>query len=121
MESKKRSLVVVTGRPTKDRKQVAARENEKIALELSDRECELIVKHTFAGDELTRRLRIVSPPGEPPVYRFTLDDLDELVGYVAAEARHAKVKKLQKELRRLYDRVATVLESYADEDGRPMG
>jgi hypothetical protein len=121
MESKKRSLVVVTGRPTKDRKQVAAHENEKIALELSDRECELIVKHTFTGDELTRRLRIVPPPGEPPVYRFTLDDLDELVGYVAAEGRHAKVEKLEKELRRLYDRIATIVKSYSEEDDRPMG
>jgi hypothetical protein len=121
MGSKRRSLVVVPGRPTKDSKQVAAHENEKVVLELSDRECELIVKHTFAGDELTRRLRIVPRPGEPPVYRFTLDDLDELAGHVAAEANHAKVKKLEKELRRLYDRIAKVLESYADEDDRPMG
>ena len=121
MESKKRSLVVVPGRPTKDRKQVAVHENEKVALELSDRERELIVKHTFAGDELTRRLRIVPRSGEAPVYRFTLDDLDDLAGYVAAEANHAKVKKLEKELRRLYGRIATILESYADEDYGPIG
>jgi plasmid stabilization system protein ParE len=44
-----------------------------------------------------------------------LDDLDELAGYVAAEANHAKVKKLEKELRRLYSRIAEVLESYTDE------
>ena len=119
MARKKRSLLAVLGIPTKDRKQVA--DDEKVALELSDRERDLIVKHTFAGDGLTDRLRIVPGPGEPPLYRFTLDDLDELAGYVAAEANHAKVKKLEKELRQLYARIAVVLESYTDEDGGLTG
>jgi len=52
------------------------------------------MKHTFAGSDLTDRLRIVPSPGRRPLYLFTLDDLDELAGYVAAEANHAKVKKL---------------------------
>ena len=64
----------------------------------------------------TGRLRIVPRPGELPVYRFTLDDLDELAGYVAAEANHAKIRKLEKELRRLYARIAALLESYTDEN-----
>jgi len=59
----------------------------------------------------------VPAPGRPPSYRFTLDELDELAGYVAAEANHAKVKKLKKELRGLYARIAAVLESYTDEPG----
>jgi hypothetical protein len=84
-------------------------------LELSDLERELILKHTFANDELTSRLRIVRQPDEPPVYRFTLDDLDELTGYVAAEANHAKDKKLGKQLHRLCARIAAVLQSYTDE------
>ena len=75
------------------------------------------MKHTFAVNELTDRLRIVPSPGRRPCYRFTLDDLDELAGYVAAEANHAKVKKLEKELRRLYGRIAEVLESYTKEPG----
>ena len=76
------------------------------------------MKHTFAGNNLTDRLRIVPSPGRRPFYRLTLDDLDELAGYVAAEANHAKVKKLEKELRRLYSRRADVLESYT---GEPYG
>jgi hypothetical protein len=101
------------GIPVKDRKQITP--DEKVPLELSDRERDLILKHTFANDELTGRLRIMRRPGEPPVYRFTLDDLDELAGYVAAEANHAKDKKLEKQLHRLYARIAAVLESYTDE------
>ena len=96
----------------KHRKQIAV--GEKVPLELTERERDLIINHTFADHSLTDRLRIVPGPGRRPFYRFTLDDLDELAGYVAAEANHAKVKKLEKELRRLYGRIADVLESYTD-------
>jgi predicted ATP-dependent endonuclease of OLD family len=97
----------------KDRKQI--RPDEKVPLELSERE--LILKHSFADEELTGRLHIAPRPNEPPIYRFTLDELDELAGYVAAEANHANDKKLQKEWERLYARLAAVLESYPDQDG----
>lgn len=103
----------IFGRPEMHRKQIAA--GEKVALELTERERDLIIKHTFAGNNLTDRLRIVPSPGQRPFYCFNLNDLDELAGYVAAEANHAKVKKLEKELRRLYSRIADVLESYTDE------
>jgi len=101
--------------PVKHRKQIAV--GEKVPLELTERERDPIMKHTFAGNKLTDRLRIVPSPCRRPCYRFTLHDLDELAGYVAAEANHAKVKKLEKELRRLYGRIAEVLESYTKEPG----
>ena len=97
----------------KRRKRIAV--GEKIPLELTERERDLIMKHTFAGNNLTDRLRAVPSPGQRPFYRFTLDDLDELAGYVAAEANHAKVKKLEKDLRQLYSRIAETLESHTDE------
>lgn len=97
----------------KRRKRIAV--GEKIPLELTEPERDLIRKHTFAGNNLTDRLRVVPSPGQRPFYRFTLDDLDELAGYVAAEANHAKVKKLEKELRQLYSRIADALESHTDE------
>jgi hypothetical protein len=97
----------------KHRKRIAV--GEKIPLELTERERDLIMKHTFASNNLTDRLRVVPRPGQRPFYRFTLDDLDDLAGYVAAEANHAKVKKLEKELRQLYRRIADALESHTDE------
>lgn len=97
----------------KHRRQITI--GEKIPLELTERERDLIMKHTFAGRNLTDGLRVVPSPGKRPLYRFTLDDLDELAGYVAAEANHAKVKKLEKELRQLYGRIADALESHTDE------
>jgi hypothetical protein len=95
-----------------NRKRIAV--GEKIPLELTERERDLISNHTFAGNNLTDRLRVVPRTGQRPFYRFTLDDLDELAGYVAAEANHAKAKKLEKELRQLYSRIADALESYTD-------
>jgi hypothetical protein len=97
----------------KHRKQIAV--GEKIPLELNDRERDLIMNHTFAGSELTDRFCIVSDSGRSPSYRFSLDELDDLSGYVAAEANHAKVKHLEKELLALYARIAAILESYTDE------
>jgi len=100
-------------RSPQERKQI--RPDEMVPLTLNDRERELIMQHTFAGDELTARLRIVRESGEPATYAFNLDDLDDLAGYVAAEANHAKDKKMQKQLQALYDRIATLLESFTDE------
>ena len=74
------------------------------------------MKHTFAASNLTDRLRIVPSPSRRPFYRFTLDDLDELAGYVAAEANHTQDKKQRKEWDQLFSRISAVLESYTDED-----
>ena len=90
--------------------------DEKVPFDLNDRERELIQQHTFAGDDLTRRLRIVSRAGKSAVCRFTLGELDVLAGYVAAEANHAKDKKLKKQLAALFGRIWAVLQSYTDED-----
>jgi hypothetical protein len=61
-------------------------------------------------------VRSVPKPNEPTTYRFTLDDLDELAGCVAAEANHTRSKKQQKEWDQLYDRISAVLGSYTDEE-----
>lgn len=102
-----------------DRIRKRVRPGEKVPLTLSHRERELILEHTFADDDLTTPLRVAPASGKTPVYSFTLDDLEELMGYVAAEANHAKDKKLQKELGRLFARMEDVLESYTDEDDGP--
>lgn len=97
------------------KKRIRIRPDEKVPLELNERERELILEHTFADDELTNRLGIVPRKDTPPIFRFTLDDLDELGSFVAAEANHTKDKKLREELDRLFDRIQTTLDSYTDE------
>jgi hypothetical protein len=96
------------------------RPSAKVSVPLNRRERELILEHTFADDELTVRLRTAPTSNKTAVYAFTLDDMEELMGYVAAEANHAKDKKLQKELDRLFARMEEVLNSYTDEDDGPV-
>jgi hypothetical protein len=86
----------------------------KVTLELTERERELILKHSFAPDELTRQLRVV-PLGKSMNVRYTLDDLDDLAGYVAAESNHAQNRKLHKEWQSIFAKIAAILESYTDE------
>jgi hypothetical protein len=99
--------------PRKER--VRIKPDETVLLELNERERELI-QNTFADDDLTGRLRVVPKTGERPVFRFTLDDLDELAGFIASETNHAKNKKLKKEWDHLYGRIEAVLEDYTDQD-----
>lgn len=113
MNSRRNKAFFKSGYP-RERKRI--RPDERVPLDLNDRERELILQHTFTDDRLTRRLRIVPSSGESSTYRFTLDDLDDLAGFLAAEANHAKDKKLQKQLARVFDRIRAVLESYTDQD-----
>lgn len=89
--------------------------NETVPLELNERERELILSHTFADESLTKRLRVVPKRGERPIFRFSLDDLDELVGFLAAEANHAKNKILREQLDQLCERIEATLNKYTDE------
>ena len=84
----------------------------KVSLTLRQRK--LILDHTFADDELTNRLKIATVEGTRIAVGYTLDELDALHGYVAAEANHCKDRKLQKELDTLFVKLMKTLESYDD-------
>ncbi|MDH3472586.1 MAG: hypothetical protein OEM59_02745 [Rhodospirillales bacterium] len=88
---------------------------EKVPVVLSAEERRLIVDHTFAGPDLTSPLETATVSGTQFTVRYTLDDLEELLGYIAAEANHTPDRKLRGRLDRLYDRLQTIEASYVDE------
>ena len=90
------------------------KEGEKVAVRFRPRERQLVLDHTFAGPDLTAALRRAQLTKGRHVVRYTLGDLDELLGYVAAEANHATDRKLRKELDALYARLRRGMESYDD-------
>lgn len=96
------------------RQRIPIKANATVPLELNQRERDLIISHAFADESLTNRLQEVPQPGQRPVFHFTLDELDELVGDVAAEANHAKNKVLQEQLDQLCERIEAVLSKYTD-------
>ncbi|MDQ2841763.1 MAG: plasmid pRiA4b ORF-3 family protein [Acidobacteriota bacterium] len=104
-----RSLIHSGRLPRKERPLVGP--EDRIPLPLSARDRELIVEHSLAEEELTERLRLDPEAGKSPVFYFTLDELEDLIGYVAAEANHSS-KKVQKEWDVLYDRMAATLDNY---------
>lgn len=89
--------------------------DEGVALKLSIGDRELIIDHTFAGPDLTDRLAAAAPVRSRITVYYTLSELEDLQGYIAAEANHAKNRQIQRELYKLYDRIKGVEESYADE------
>ena len=87
---------------------------QRVEVSFSPRERALVLEHTFTGPELSAALRRAQLEAGKYVIRYTLDDLDELLGFVAAEANHSTDKKLRKELDELYARIRRQMESYND-------
>ena len=48
------------------------------------------------------------------VGNYTLADLEDILGYLAAEANHTEDRKLRGELDVFYDRLSAVQQSYDD-------
>lgn len=102
------------------RKQV--RRGELISISLSAQERDLILSHTFLDGELERRIRVARTNNSVLLVSLTLDDLDELIGYVAAEANHALERRLAGELGELYDRLRRIEDDHSDdESAAPRG
>lgn len=89
--------------------------DEGVRLKLTVAERDLIVDRTFAGPELTDRLAAAVAVRSKITVFYTLSELEELQGHIAAEANHAKSRKIQRDLYKLYDRIRIIEESHADE------
>ena len=87
---------------------------QPIEVAITPRQRSLILEHAMVGPEVTGPLRMAVVKGKKLIVKLTLDDLDEIIGYIAAEANHTDDKKLQKELDHLYERLKTTMESYDD-------
>jgi hypothetical protein len=94
-------------------------EDERVPVRLSKSQRDLILNHTFAGEELTEPLAGAPLVGTRVLVRYTLSDIDDLMGYVAAEANHCKDPKLRSKLEQLYDYLCTFEDKYEDELSAP--
>jgi hypothetical protein len=61
---------------------------EQIEIKFTKQERELIIDHTFAGPDLTNNLKISEIKGMHLIAKYTIYHLDELIGFIAAEANH---------------------------------
>jgi hypothetical protein len=72
----------------------------------------LILDHTFADPWLTKLLKLAEIKGKHLVVKYPIHDLDDLLGFIAAEANHTEDRKLEKQLDRLFDKLTRILEKY---------
>lgn len=63
---------------------------------------------------MTDRLQLAPVKGTKVAVKYTLDDLEELLGYIAAEANHTENVKLEKQLDKMWGRLQKKMESYDD-------
>ncbi len=85
----------------------------KLPVRLTSHERDLIRDQTFCDPDFAR-LAVVE--GQAIRVDLSLDDIEEIQGYVAAEANHTKNKTLQKELDRLFGKLQIYLDTYDDQD-----
>ncbi len=94
--------------------------DEKVAVELTLEQRDLILNHTLADPDLTAALGLIAVTGKRIVVGYTLSDIEELMGFVAAEANHTKDRKLERKLDELWGYLRTFEDQYEDELSAPQ-
>ena len=85
----------------------------KIPVRLSMLQRDLIRNHTFyPGDHL----KLALMDGKGVRLELTLGDIEDIQGYVAAEANHCEDPKLRKRLDALFEKFQVALDSYDDQE-----
>ena len=97
------------------RKQI--KPDEKVGLKLTIAERKLILNDLIGVDQEYIQTIQDTPPGKP--IHFTLNDLDNLSGCIAAEANHTTDKRLEKKLDRVFEKFQGLLDQYTDEEPAP--
>ena len=90
----------------------------KINLSIEDRD--LIMQHAFPSPELEAKLRFGLREGKLLTFSLDWDDVEDLAGCVAAEANHAKDRKLRRQLERLSDHIEDALRKQAGRSAEAM-
>jgi hypothetical protein len=84
----------------------------KLPVKLTLRERDLIRDETFCEPDFAK-FSVVE--GKGITVNMSLDDIEEVQGYIAAEANHTGNRKLQKELDRLFGKLQVYLDTYDDQ------
>ena len=65
----------------------------------------MINDHTFADPGLTKRQKIAEIKGKHLFVKHLIHDLDDLLGFIAAEANHTDDKRIGKKLDRRFTKL----------------
>ena len=90
------------------RKRKVISRGAKLPVKLTTRERDLIRDHTFFDQDIES---LCVANGKGVRLEMSLDDIEYLQGFVAAEANHCDSRKLEKELDSLSDKLQLFLDS----------
>jgi len=82
----------------------------EIEIKFTPQERDLIIDHTFTGPDLAERLQGAEIKKNHLTAKYSAYELDELIGFIAAEANHPDDKKIGRKLDRLFERLTDILE-----------
>ena len=85
---------------------------DEIEIELTPQERDLIINNPFAELDLTKRLQLLEIRGQQLIAKYDIDELNELLGVIAADAIHTWDENLKKRLDKLFEKLSRVLEKY---------
>lgn len=88
------------------------RPEEKLPLKLTAAERKLVLEGLASLDQEIAQIVRDTPAGQPVM--LTLDELDDFVGYVAAEANHCKDKSKGKKLDVILEKIQGLLDKFTD-------
>ena len=87
--------------------------NTKLPVKFTLAERDLIRNHTFYHPDFANLAML---EGKQIRSDMSLEDIEELQGYVAAEANHTPDSNLQTKLDRIFDKLQKFLDAYDDQE-----
>jgi len=87
-----------------------------IDVHLTKNELKLLKTVFILEQDLIDKIDGATLDGDKYTIEFSYDELDELTGYVASEANHAKSEARRDKLDRLCDKMESLLEDYEREE-----
>ena len=84
-------------------------------MRLSTRERDLVVEKAFLDPRVELTLQRAIAVGSKLVVNLNLDDIDDLLGCVAAKANHCDDGKVRRVLDAICDRLSALLDKFTDE------
>jgi hypothetical protein len=88
------------------------RDADLIPVRFHVEERDLILNETLAGPDLTDRLESAKQVTDSVLVYYSSEELENLIGYFAAEANHNPDRKIQEALDAVYDGLDALLDSY---------
>jgi len=87
---------------------VSVKRSDKIDIELTEYERNLLLKMVIIEEELTEKFRLARIHNGMLRFKLSPEDLDILLGHIAAETNHTKNSHYQNQLDALYDKLKNI-------------